>query len=163
MKPLNVIIAASIAIALMASAALAANEYAKTSAKLEEVLCNSFGLAGFRPSATMIDEQLHITLSSTLMGDYPTLADIQAIIELYYKLVAGTGYTGNLELVMNNLDGIAAYRWYIGPYTKGDFDSNQHFAIDNMQRLNPGLEGIEGSGAWLYKDPNYVGSKPPSD
>ncbi len=89
----------------------------------------------------MIDEQLHLILSPTLRGDYPTPADIQAIIELHGKIVAGIGYTNNLELVTNNIDGIGIYRWYIGSYSKNDFDTNKNYTIDNMQRLNPGLVG----------------------
>jgi len=74
--------------------------------------------------------------------------------------VAGTGYAGSLVLVINNLDGIATYRWLVGPYAQEDFDSNPDYVIENMQRLNPGLEGIAGSGSWIYSDPNYVGSRP---
>ena len=108
----------------------------------------------------MTDGQTHITLDSTQLGDYPTPADVRRIIELYYKIVAGTGYAGSLVLVINNLDGIATYRWLISPYSKDDFDANPNYVMENMQRLNPGLEGIAGSGAWIYNDPNYVGSKP---
>jgi hypothetical protein len=154
------IITALMATALMVSVASAANQYAEASTKLDDIMSNALGLAAFRPSVTMNDEQLHITLSPTLMGDYPTPVDVRAIIELYYKIVAGTGYAGSLEVVINNLDGIGAYRWYIGPYSKDEFDAHPDYVMDNRQQLNPGLEGIAGSGAWIYTDPNYVGSKP---
>jgi hypothetical protein len=151
---------AIMAIALMVSVASAANQYAEASAKLEVVISSSSGLAPFSPSVIMTDGQTHITLDSTQQGDYPTPADVRRIIELYYKIVAGTGYAGSLVLVINNLDGIATYRWLISPYSKDDFDANPNYVMENMQRLNPGLEGIAGSGAWIYSDPNYMGSKP---
>ena len=157
---LTIIIAALMATALMVSVASAANQYAEASAKLEDVVSTSLGLAAFRPSVIMNDDQMHITLDSTQLGDYPTPDDVTKVIELYYKIVTGTGYTGSLVLVINNLDGIGAYRWYIGPYSKDDFDAHPNYVMDNMQQLNPGLEGIEGSSAWIYTDPNYVGSKP---
>jgi hypothetical protein len=161
MNPITAIVAIFIlAGVLIASVASAANQYSEASAKLDDIMSNSLGLAAFRPSVTMNDEQLHITLSPTLMGDYPTPVDVRAILELYYKIVAGTGYAGSLEVVVNNLDGIGAYRWYIGPNSKDDFDANPNYVMENMQQLNPGLEGIAGSGAWIYIDPNYVGSKP---
>lgn len=146
--------------ALMICGASAANQYVEVSAKLEDVISNSLGLATFRPSVIMTDSQMHITLSPTLLGDYPTPTDVRRIIELYYSIVAGTGYAGSLVLVINNLDGIATYRWLVGPYAQEDFDSNPDYVIENMQRLNPGLEGIAGSGSWIYSDPNYVGSRP---
>ena len=151
---------AIMATALMICGALAANQYIEVSAKLEDVISNSLGLATFRPSVIMTDGQMHITLSATLLGDYPTPTDVRRIIELYYSIVAGTGYAGSLVLVINNLDGIATYRWLISPYVQDDFDANPNYVIENMQRLNPGLEGIAGSGAWIYIDPNYVGSRP---
>ena len=146
--------------ALMICGASAANQYVEVSAKLEDVISNSLGLATFRPSVIMTDSQMHITLSPTLLGDYPTPTDVRRIIELYYSIVAGTGYAGSLVLVINNLDGIATYRWLVGPYAQEDFDSNPDYVIENMQRLNPGLEGIAGSGSWVYSDPNYIGTRP---
>lgn len=151
---------AIMATALMVSVASAANQYAATSAKLEEVISSSLGLATFSPSVIMTDGQTHITLDSTQLGDYPTPADVRRVIELYYKIVAGTGYAGSLVLVINNLDGIATYRWLISPYSKDDFDAQPNYVMENLQQLNPGLEGIAGSGAWIYSDPNYVGRKP---
>lgn len=146
--------------ALLISVVSAANQYVEVSAKLEDVISNSLGLATFRPSVIMTDGQMHITLSTTLLGDYPTPTDIRSIIELYYSIVAGTGYAGSLVLVINNLDGIATYRWLVGPYAQEDFNANQNYVMENMQQLNPGLEGIAGSGAWIYSDPNYVGGRP---
>jgi hypothetical protein len=146
--------------ALMISVASAANQYAEASTKLDDIMSNALGLAAFRPSVTMIDEQLHITLSPTLMGDYPTPVDVRAIFELYYETVDDTGYAGCLEVVINNLDGIGAVRWYIGPYSKDDFDTHPDYVMENLQQLNPGPEGIAGSSAWIYTDPHYVGSKP---
>ena len=146
--------------ALMICGASAANQYVEVSAKLEDVISTSLGLAAFRPSVIMTDGQMHITLSPTLLGDYPTSTDVRRIIELYYSIVAGTGYAGSLVLVINNLDGIATYRWLISPYAQDDFDANPNYVMESMQRLNPGLEGIAGSGAWIYIDPNYVGSRP---
>lgn len=154
------IIACLTAFALITSVASAANQYAEASAKLEEVISSSLGLAPFSPSVIMTDGQTHITLDSTQLGDYPTPTDVRRIIELYHSIVAGTGYAGSLVLVINNLDGIATYRWLVGPYAQNDFDSNPDYVIENMQRLNPGLEGIAGSGAWIYSDPNYVSRKP---
>ncbi|MCK9570561.1 hypothetical protein M0R72_16555 [Candidatus Pacearchaeota archaeon] len=151
---------AIMATALMVSVASAANQYAEASAKLEEVISSSLGLAPFSPSVIMTNGQTHITLDSTQLGDYPTPADVRRIIELYYKIVAGTGYAGSLVLVINNLDGIATYRWLISPYSKDDFDTQPNYVMENLQKLNPGLEGIAGSGAWIYSDPNYVGRKP---
>jgi hypothetical protein len=151
---------AIMATALMVSVASTANQYAEASSKLEEVISSSLGLAPFSPSVIMTDGQTHITLDSTQLGDYPTPADVRRIIELYYKIVAGTGYTGSLVLVINNLDGIATYRWLISPYSKDDFDAQPNYVMANLQQLNPGLEGIAGSGAWIYSDPNYVGRKP---
>lgn len=66
MKLLVAIVTTLILAGIMVSAALAANQYAETSAKLKEVLSDSLGLAAFRPRITMIDEQLRITLSPTL-------------------------------------------------------------------------------------------------
>lgn len=154
------IIACSMAAALMISVALASNQYTEASAKLEEVISSSLGLATFSPNVIMTDGQIHITLSSTQLGDYPAPADVRRIIELYYSLVAGTGYAGGLVLVINNLDGIATYRWLINPYDQDDFNANHNYVIENMQQLNPGLEGIAGSGSWIYSDPNYVGRRP---
>ena len=151
---------ATLILAGILSVASADNQYAEASAKLDDIMSKALGLAAFRPSVTMTNEQMHITLSSTQMGDYPTPGDVRAIIELYYKIVTGTGYAGSLELVINNLDGIGTYRWYIGPYSKDDFDAHPNYVMDNLQQLNPGLEGIAGSGAWVYTDPNYVGSRP---
>lgn len=139
---------------------LAANQYAETSAKLEDVVSTTLGLAAFRPSAIMTDDQIHITLDATQLGDYPTPTDIRRVIELYYQIVAGTGYTGYLVVVINNLDGIGAYRWFIDPNSKNEFDTNPNYVIDKLQQLNPGLEGIAGSADWIYRDPTYVGSKP---
>ena len=158
LKPVNVLFL-TLLISLV-SVASAANQYAEASAKLEEVISNSFGLAAFSPSVIMTDGQMHITLSSTLLGDYPTPENVRGIIDLYYNIVAGTGYTGCLVLVINNLDGIATYRWLISPYSKDDFDAQPNYVMENLQQLNPGLEGIAGSGAWIYSDPNYVGRKP---
>jgi hypothetical protein len=154
------ILAALMATALTVSVASATDQYTEVSAKLEDVISTSLGLAAFRPSVTMADDQTHVTLDSTQLGDYPTPAEVRGVIELYYKIVAGTGYTGSLVLVINNLDGIATYRWFISPYTQDGFDANPNYVMENMQRLNPGLEGIAGSGAWIYNDPNYVSSKP---
>lgn len=134
------------------------DQYANASAELENVISNSLGLAVFRPSVIIIDSQIHITFDSTQLGDYPTLADIGRVIELYYAIVAGTGYTGSLILTIKNLDGIDRYRWFIGPNSKQEFDLNQNYVIDNVQQLNPGPEGIAGSSTWLYSDPNYVGA-----
>jgi len=50
MKILILIIAALMATALMVSVASAANQYAEASAKLEDVVSTSLGLAAFRPS-----------------------------------------------------------------------------------------------------------------
>ena len=151
---------AIMATALMISGTSAADQYVDVSAKLEDVISNSLGLAAFRPSVIMTDGQTHITLSPTLLGDYPTPADVRRVIELYYSIVSGTGYAGSLILVINNLDGIATYRWLVGPYAQEDFNANQNYVMENMQQLNPGLEGIAGSGAWIYSDPNYVGGRP---
>jgi hypothetical protein len=138
-----------------------ADQYTNASAKMVEVVSDSLGLAAFRPSITMTNDRIHITLDSTQLGDYPTPEDVRRIIGLYYDIVAGTGYTGSLVLVINNLDGIGIYRWFIGPYSKGDFDAQPNYVMNNMQQLNPDLEGIAGSGDWIYRDPNYVGNKPP--
>ncbi len=146
---------------LILTSVSSADQYANASAKMEDVISSSLGLAAFRPSVIMTDSEMHITLGSTQLGDYPTTEDVRRIIELYYDIVAGTGYTGSLVLVINNLDGIGAYRWFIGPYTKEDFDAQPNYVMNNMQQLNPGLEGIAGSGDWIYRDPNYVGNKPP--
>ena len=154
------IIACLLATALMVSVASASNRYAEVSTKLDNVISNSLGLAAFGPSVIMTDGQTHITLDSTQLGDYPTPADVRRVIELYYKIVTGTGYAGSLVLVINILVGIGTYRWLIGPYTQDGFDANPNYVMENMQQLNPGLEGIAGSGAWVYSDPNYVGSKP---
>jgi hypothetical protein len=154
------IITALMVTALMVSVASAANQYAEESAKLKDVVSTSFGLAAFRPIVTTTDGQIHITLSPTQIGDYPTLMDVRAIIELYYKTVDGTGYAGSLVLVIKNLDGIGAYRWDVRPYSKDDFDAQPNYVIDNMLKLNPGPEGVGGSSAWIYTDPNYVASKP---
>ena len=133
-------IVATLILAGILSVASAANQYAEASAKLDDIMSNALGLAAFRPSVTVTDEQMHITLSSTQMGDYPTQEDVRAIIELYYKIVTGTGYAGSLVLVINNLDGIGTYRWHIGPYSKDDFDAHPNYVMDNLQQLNPGLE-----------------------
>ena len=151
---------AIMATVLLISVVSAANQYVEVSAKLEDVISNSLGLSTFRPSVIMTDGQMHITLSPTLLGDYPTPTDVRRIIELYYSIVAGTGYTGSLVLVINNLDGIAMYRWLISPYAQDEFNANSNYVMENMQQLNPGLEGIAGSGSWVYSDPNYVGKRP---
>lgn len=143
-----------------ATNASVSDQYTNASAKLEEVISKSLGLSAFRPRAIMTDSLMHITLCSTLLGDYPTPADVRRVIELYYAIVTNTGYAGSLVLVITNLDGIAAYRWLIGPYSHDDFDANPNYVMENLQQLNPGLEGIAGSGAWIYIDPNYVGSRP---
>lgn len=157
MKLFTAIMAISIlAGILMVSVALASNPYVEASTKLDDIMSKSLGLAAFAPNILMTDEQLHITLSSTQMGDYPTPADVRAIIELYYKIVAGTGYTGSLTIIINNLDGIGKYQWDVRPDSKTDFDADPDYAIHAMRMLNPGQEGIAGSSAWLYSDPNYV-------
>jgi len=61
------IIACLMASALMICGASAANQYVEVSAKLEDVISNSLGLATFRPSVIMTDSQMHITLSPTLL------------------------------------------------------------------------------------------------
>lgn len=156
-------IVATLILAGILSVASAANQYAEASAKLDDIMSNALGLAAFRPSVTMTDDQMNIILSPTQIGDYPTSVDVRAIIELYYKIVTGTGYAGSLVLVINNLDGIGAYRWDVRPNSKDDFDANLMYVRDNMRSLNPGQEGIAGSAAWLYLDPNYVDpSSPPS-
>jgi hypothetical protein len=157
---LFIVIVTTFILAGIPSVASSANQYAEASAKLEEVISSSLGLAPFSPSVIITDGQTHITLDSTQLGDYPTPTDVRRIIELYYSIVSGTRYAGSLVLVINNLDGIATYRWLVGPYAQDDFDSNPDYVIENMQRLNPGLEGIAGSGSWIYSDPNYVGRRP---
>jgi hypothetical protein len=157
---LFLVVVATLILAGIPNVASTANQYAEASIKLEEIISSSLGLATFSPSVIMTDGQTHITLDSTQLGDYPTPADVKRIIELYYKIVAGTGYAGSLVLVINNLDGIATYRWLISPYAQDDFNANQNYVMENMQRLNPGLEGIAGSGSWIYSDPNYVGRRP---
>ena len=84
MKRFTIIVATLILVGIL-SVASAANQYAEASAKLDDIMSNALALAAFRPSATMTNEQMHITLSSTQMGDYPTPGEVRAIIELYYK------------------------------------------------------------------------------
>ncbi len=73
MKLFTAIMAISIlAGILMVSVALASNPYVEASTKLDDIMSKSLGLAAFAPNILMTDEQLHITLSSTQMGDYPT-------------------------------------------------------------------------------------------
>jgi hypothetical protein len=153
-------IVATLILADIISVASAGNQYTEASVKLDDIMSNALGLAAFRPRVTMMDEQLHITLSTTLMGDYPKPADIRAIFELYYKTVDDTRYAGCLEVVINNLDGIGTVRWYISPNSKDDFDAHPDYVMENLQQLNPGPEGIAGSSAWIYMDPRYVGNKP---
>ncbi len=155
MKRFNAIVATLILAGIL-SVASAANQYVEASSKLDDIMSNALGLAVFVPNIVMTDKQLHITLSPTQMGDYPTQADVRAIIELYYKIVAGTGYAGSLTIIINNLDGIGKYRWDVRPDSKADFDDDPDYVILAMRMLNPGQEGIAGSAAWLYSDPNYV-------
>ncbi len=137
-----------------------ADQYADASAKMEEVISGPLGLAAFRPSVIMTDSEIHITLSPTQQGDYPTFDDVKRIIELYYKILDDTGYAGSLVLVINNLDGIGAYRWFMGLNSREDFYSQPNYVMNSTQQLNPGHEGIAGSADWVYRDPAYVGTIP---
>jgi hypothetical protein len=69
-------IVATLILAGIPSVASAANQYAEASAKLEDVASYSLGLAAFRPSVKMTDDQMNIILSPTQIGDYPTSVDV---------------------------------------------------------------------------------------